>query len=348
MELDYIIVGCGLAGIAFCEQLRQHGKTFVVFDDTSQIATKVAGGVYNPVVLKRFTEVWRAQEQLDLAKPFYKNLEALLDTRLNHEFPVLRRIASIEEQNQWAVASDRPNLKKHLHPTLIKNDNKNIVAPFGFGKVLNAGKVDTKKLVSHYIAYLNNRGSFVGIHFNYSELESSGQGHHYGPYHAKCVVFAEGFGMKQNPFFNDLPLVGVKGEILTVRAPELRLSHAIKSSVFVIPEGNDIYTVGATYDWDDKTNTVTDKASEQLSKQLKELIICDFEIIDQAAGVRPTVKDRRPLVGIHGSQKNIAILNGLGTRGVMVAPMVAKQLFEMLEYGTPLDDEINIDRFRKL
>jgi glycine oxidase len=60
-ELDYIIVGCGLAGVSFCEELRAHGKSFVVFDDQSQQSSIVAAGLYNPVILKRFTAVWKAK-----------------------------------------------------------------------------------------------------------------------------------------------------------------------------------------------------------------------------------------------------------------------------------------------
>jgi glycine oxidase len=41
----------------------------------------------------------------------------------------------------------------------------------------------------------------------------------------------------------------------------------------------------------------------------------------------------------------LAILNGLGTRGVMVAPTVAKNLFNYLEKGEALDSEIDIKRF---
>ena len=45
-ELDYIIVGCGLAGIAFSEQLRANDKSFVVFDNQSQQSSVVAAGLY--------------------------------------------------------------------------------------------------------------------------------------------------------------------------------------------------------------------------------------------------------------------------------------------------------------
>ena len=63
------------------------------------------------------------------------------------------------------------------------------------------------------------------------------------------------------------------------------------------------------------------------------------------AGIRPTVKDRRPLVGRHSAHKNVYILNGLGTRGVMIAPYVASELFQFIENNKALDSEIDIKRF---
>ena len=72
MQVDYIIVGLGLAGIAFAEELRKNNKSFLVFEDNSQNSSLVAGGMYNPVVLKRFTPVWNAKEQLEIAIPFYQ------------------------------------------------------------------------------------------------------------------------------------------------------------------------------------------------------------------------------------------------------------------------------------
>jgi glycine/D-amino acid oxidase-like deaminating enzyme len=55
--------------------------------------------------------------------------------------------------------------------------------------------------------------------------------------------------------------------------------------------------------------------------------------MEHFAGVRPTVKDRRPLVGTH---EYSAILNGLGTRGVMLGPSMAKALYNAIENDIPL------------
>ena len=72
---------------------------------------------------------------------------------------------------------------------------------------------------------------------------------------------------------------------------------------------------------------------------------CNYKIIEQVAGMRPTVTDRRPLVGQHPKYKNLYVLYGLGTRGVMIAPYVANQLYKYIENGTPIDQEVSISRF---
>jgi glycine/D-amino acid oxidase-like deaminating enzyme len=48
---------------------------------------------------------------------------------------------------------------------------------------------------------------------------------------------------------------------------------------------------------------------------------------------------------MHPKYTQLAVLNGLGTRGVMIAPSMAKQLYNHLENQEPLDPEIDIQRF---
>ncbi|MFI0430462.1 NAD(P)/FAD-dependent oxidoreductase [Mariniflexile sp. HMF6888] len=345
MQVDYIIVGIGLAGISFCEQLKAHNKTFVVFDNASQQSSTVAGGLYNPVVLKRFTPVWKCKEQLDLALPMYANLEVELGVKLDYKIPVYRKFASLEEQNDWFSASDKPTLSEYLLPKIIKNDNKSIDAPYGYGEVLETGRIDVKTLIEAYKSYLLSHDLFVESVFEYDDLKIEADTIQYKNTIAKHVVFAEGFGVKQNPFFKDLPLVPAKGELLTIHAPNLKIDYVLKASVFLIPLGDDLYIVGATYEWKDLSSKVTDLAKEELLTKLEKLINCEFEVVNQVAGIRPTVKDRRPLVGQHGKYKNMFVLNGLGTRGVMIGPYVAEQLYNFIEKGMTLEKEIDIRRF---
>jgi hypothetical protein len=122
-HVDYIIVGCGLASISFCEQLRAHNKSFIVFDDKSQKSSVVAAGLYNPVVLKRFSEVWKSSKQLELTASLYSKIESDLNIKIDYKLKILRRFASIEEQNLWFNASDKPNLEPYLSTQLVKNNN---------------------------------------------------------------------------------------------------------------------------------------------------------------------------------------------------------------------------------
>ena len=153
--------------------------------------------------------------------------------------------------------------------------------------------------------------------------------------------------MHSNPYFNHLPLDGTKGELFIIRAPKLDLKVIVNTSVFILPLGNNLFKVGATYNWEDKTSIPTVEGKQELTDRIKEILNCDFEIVSHFAGVRPTVKDRKPLIGTNNIFKNIHVLNGLGTRGVMLGPTLAKLLFESIESGVPLPNDINIERYEK-
>lgn len=344
--LDYIIVGSGLAGIAFAETALQHEKSILVFDDHSWKSSKVAGGVYNPVILKRFSGLSGAQQQLDEMVSFYDAVEARLGKQFLHAMPLLRKFASVEEQNNWFAASDKSALAPFLSTTLVEKSFPNVDAPFGYGEVLQTGYVDTRNFVSSYQQYLKSNGMLADVTFRYESLEAENHISYQG-IEAKHIVFADGFGIRQNPFFSDLPLAGTKGELLLVKASGLPEDVLIKSDVFLLPLGDALFKVGATYEWSDKTETPTAAAREELVSKLGKLISCPYEIVSQEAGIRPTVQDRKALIGTHQDYGNVHLLNGLGTRGVMLAPLMAKLLFKHIDSGAPIPDDVNLNRFRR-
>jgi glycine oxidase len=347
MEVDYLIIGSGLAGISFAETCVQNQKSIFVMNDASQNSTSIAGGLYNPVVLKRFTKIWEAEAQLEISIPFYKRLEKKFNEKFLFEIPLLRKLNSIEEQNNWFTASDKPTLSNYLNTNLETLQNEFIANNYKFGKVNHTGFLDTKKLKDSYTNYLISENMYLEDTFDYSKLIIEENHIQYKNINAKQIVFAEGFGIHSNPYFNNLPLDGTKGELLIIKAENLNLAEIINSSIWILPIGNDLYKVGATYNWEDKTTTKTEKGKNELLSNLKELISCEFEIIEHLAGIRPTVKDRRPLLGRHYNHENLYILNGMGTRGVLFAPYLSNKLFEFIENNTELDNEISINRIYK-
>ena len=347
MKVDYIIVGLGLAGLAFCEQLIKGNKTFVVFEDSSQNATLVAGGVYNPVILKRFTPVWNAKEQLELALPFYNSIAERLKTSLDYKFATRKVFKSIEDQNNWFIALDKQQTAEFMNPKIIVEEIDGVLGDFGFGEVHGTGRIDTHQLVKSYRGFLEKKKCIQFEKFEYDKIQFIEDSIRYKNIEAQRIVFCEGFGLKQNPFFNYLPLNEAKGETITIHAPNLKIDFHMKSTLFVLPLGNDLYRVGATFDWSDKTSDPTKEGKKELVEKLKKTIDVPYIITNHNAGIRPTVKDRRPMVGLHSEHPELVVLNGLGTRGVMIAPTIAKQLFNHLEKDQKLDSETDIKRFHE-
>lgn len=347
--IDYLVVGFGLAGISFTEQLRKNNKSFLVISEEHNSSSVVAGGMYNPVILKRFTSPWNALPQLSYCIPFYKEIESRLNVSVLSPLPVLRVFGSVEEQNNWLIASDKITLSPFLSLNFKKNSNIYINAANNFGVVQKAGRLNVAKLLYTYRSDLKRKKSYLNSPFDYDILECNDDHYSYNNIVAKNIIFCEGFGLKSNPFFNYLPLNGTKGEVLIIRSEALQLESIVKAGIFIIPlEVDNTYLIGATYHWYDKSWLSTQDAKQELIDKLATVLLCDYEIIDQLAGIRPTVKDRRPLVGCHPKHKNMFVLNGLGTRGVMVAPTVSKQLFDSIEKDSTLDKEIDITRFKHM
>ena len=348
MKVDYIIVGLGLAGLAFVEEIIAAKKTFLVFEDDSQTSSLVAGGVYNPVILKRFTPVWNAKEQLAVALPFYKKIEDKLNIKIDEKFITKKSFKSVEDQNNWFGALDKPKLIDYLDPKLDNKNYNGVLADFSFGNVNKTGRIDTQKLVEAYREYLKEDNLIRFENFEHQELVINEDVLTYKDVTASKIIFCEGFGVTENPYFNYLPLNEAKGELITIHAPELNIDFLLKSAVFVLPLGDNLYKVGATFNWTDKTSNPSEEGKTELIDRLKKTINVPYTIVSQSAGIRPTVSGRRPLVGLHPKYNNLVVLNGLGTRGVMIAPTVAKNLFNHLENDESLDEEINIIRFKHL
>jgi glycine/D-amino acid oxidase-like deaminating enzyme len=163
------------------------------------------------------------------------------------------------------------------------------------------------------------------------------------------VVFADGFYGTANPFFMNVPFNPCKGEILVVKIPGLNLNSAIHKKVVLLPIGSDTYICGATYEWEDMSFHVSEKGRSELEKDLVTIIgkNYSYEIIDQKAGVRPAISDRRPVVGWHPVFNNIGIVNGFGSRGLMVGPAAVANLVNNLLDNEPILSDWNISRFKK-
>jgi glycine/D-amino acid oxidase-like deaminating enzyme len=344
IEKDYIIVGLGIAGISFCEQLEKHGKSFIVIDGGEEGSTAKSGGVFNPTVLKRFTAAWYASTFFPVAVNFYKHLSEKLQLKIFEETPVLRIFKSIEEQNNWSVASDKKELQQFLSSEFLKNTNLAIEAPLGYGRVLGTAQINANNLLSGYKNYLKSKDALLSEDFQHESIQQKEKSIVYKNITAKKIIFTEGSKVVSNPFFPKQAIIGNKGEYIIIKAPSLKLEELLKGSMYVIPIGNDEYKVGATYSRDDYSINPTTAAKEEILSKANTFIKCPFEVVGQTAGVRPTTKDHRPLLGSLEESPNLIFFNGLGSRGFLMAPLLSEILFKSLEDDVAIPQEMHIKR----
>jgi glycine oxidase len=163
---------------------------------------------------------------------------------------------------------------------------------------------------------------------------------------ASKLVFCEGVHIRNNPWFQWVKMAPVKGELILIHAPSLSEELILDKKVFVLPFGNQRFKVGSTYEWSDLTEIPTENGKLSITERLDKVIDCAYEIENQWAGVRPATVDRRPVLGAHPEYKNLFVFNGLGTKGVMLAPYFAREMLSMLTIKNfMVHAEVTADRF---
>ncbi len=349
MKVDYLVVGQGIGGTILTEHLINAGFKVRVIDDPSfSNSSKVAGGLYNPITGRKMVKTWNCDSLFDYLIPFYRRLEEKLDSDFLYDIPIYRPFYSHEEYNEWMGKSAEPAYNKYIDKIYGQSTfGKHLNDEYGGIMLKDSGYLDTLKMVNSYREYLLKLDLIYEEPFDYANLEVRDGEIRYGEIQSAKIVFAEGRLQSDNSWFNWLPQKPVKGELIWIKSEE-QIEYIYNRGVFLIPIKNGLCKVGATYHHENLDETTTEKAQSELITRLGRLIHFDYQIVDQKAGVRPATIDRKPFVGSHPKQKNVIIFNGLGAKGVSLAPYYANQLMSHLEKNSELDAEVNIERFFSL
>ena len=346
MTCDVIIVGQGISGSVLALAFIKAGyKVHVIDAPLLSSCSKVAAGIWNPVVFKRLTKSWLADDVVPELNTFYKYAEALLGVPLIHQRHILKSFTEEQEKNLWLKKAGTEN--RFLDP-LVYHDLKlteSDILP-DYSKVLQAGNLDVATFLEHTKNYLLAGNHLWEEPFDHAALEHAGTPISYKTLKASAIVFCEGHLVSKNPFFNDLPMKPAKGEVLTIQCEGLTLTQDIlNKGIFILPLGNHLFKVGATYEWENLDDLPTEKARAELVKKLDSVIHVPYRIMKQEAGVRPAVIDRRPVIGAHRELRNYYIFNGFGTKAVMLAPYFSEKFIKHYQSSTEFEAEINPNRF---
>lgn len=341
-NVDYIIVGDGYAALFFAHQLTKHNKSFVIFSEGKKSASQISAGIINPVVLKKFTTFWLAQEQLDFLKTSLNEIEKYTGTNYLIDAFIHRIFHDENEQKLWLKKSQSEELSEFLdesfkHLEGVKND-------FNSGMVNQSARLNVHGFFSDLLRFHESNAQLIKEKFNYNEVNAENST--YQNFQFKNIIFCEGMGVRNNPYFSDIPVIPNKGHHIRVKLSQpLQKDITIKKKHFLFPLNNGLHFYGGTYDREQLHEHIDHSAVGQLQKGLSEFYPSDFDVEEVHFGFRPTVKDRRPIVGRHAEHQNFYVFNGLGARGILNGCYFSKSLYDFIENKIDLPAEISLDRF---
>lgn len=346
-QVDVIVVGQGLAGSALGYCLLDAGCRIRIINQTkAETASRAAAGLFNPVTGRKMVKTWMADELFPAIAPFYRHLETVTRAHFFHPLPIYRPFLSPAEQTEWSIQAQQPGFQPYIREVHQQSRYGDMIHdPLGGILLQQSGYVDLPVFLSAMQQYFREQGVYQEAIFDVTQVRLTESGVTYGDIQAQQLIFCDGTEGDRNSFFQWLPFRPVKGEMLLIDT-EKKSKIVFNRGVFVMPFGSK-YKVGSTYNHQDLSFAPTSEGRATLEKKLGLLLKVPYRVVGHWAGVRPATQDRRPLIGRHPDQRALGIFNGLGTKGVSLAPYFARQFTQHLLEDISLSEEADIRRFER-
>lgn len=345
-EIDYLIVGQGLAGTLLAHCLMAENQSVrIIGDNYERAASKVAAGITNPITGRFFVKSWRIEELIPFADTFYEKLEEEIGVKFHYKKNMLRALDDAGAENDWLAKTANEGYENYLEEEANAEEFKGkIKEVYGFGEVTDVAQTNIPLLVKTYRDILDEKGLLLSEVFYYQQIEFENEAVLYKEFRAKKIIFCEGAKGVENPFFRYLPFRLSKGEVLIAHIPNADFKKMLKHHIFLVPLGENNYWVGSFYERDYLNDLPTEKGKKSLLENLESTIDMPFEILEHRSALRPTITDRRPFLGVHPEIPTLAIFNGLGTKGASLGPFFAKQMSDFLVHEKEVDWEVSVEK----
>ncbi len=348
-KYDYLIAGQGLAGTLLGYFLEKAGKrVFFVDKGHEGSASKAAAGILNPVTGRKFVKSWMVDQLFPFAERTYAEMTESTGVVFRHETNILREYSTPTQENNYMERSSYPEYAKYIVEPVDRGNYKGVLKQDrGTFEFKCAGRVDLNLVVTTFRDIWIKKDCLKAEPFEFDKLKILNRGIEYKNILADQVVFCLGAGAIGAPYFDYLKYEGAKGEIIKVKIPDADFRKIYKHGIFIVPLGEDRYWIGTTNQRYVHDTDTTEENKNFLINKLSSILSLPFEVEEHLAAVRPTVRDRRPLLGIHPDYQSLAIFNGLGTKGASLGPYFAKQMSELLLEDKPVSDAVSIERYPK-
>jgi glycine/D-amino acid oxidase-like deaminating enzyme len=348
MKYDYLIIGQGLAGSVMAYQLHKRGKSVAVIDEQKYpTSSRVAAGLANPLTGPRMAKTWKAELLFPYMENFYEHLQQETRGHFFKKHILYRPFISVKEMNDWDGRSEIPNDDPFIHKICEPGTHNTYIRdPFG-GVEVYAHTLNVRDFITEIRRFLDGTCDFYDSFFEEDKLEIFDNYVKYAEIEATNVIFCTGHSVVNSRYFGWLPMAPLKGEILEVKI-ESDFKTIYNRSCFIIPMENGRFKVGSTYDRQYQSQGITERGKNEICEKLEALCTMSFEVTHHEAGIRPATLTRRPLMGTHPVHKCLHVFNGLGTKGVTLAPFFSDHFVKSLEEGNYVEEEVDIKKYYSL
>jgi glycine oxidase len=327
MKVDVIIVGQGLAGSALSWILSWRGLKLMIIDRGETVtASKIAAGLMTPFTGRRqvisddFNEMWIK------VSAFYRRTEQKTGALFFEECG-MTRLFEDEEERKWFAEQRQEKYADQVEP--LKNSEGFVT---GY-RMRPAGRLHVSQYLRATRQYFQERNQLLEVELDTSQdirPELGGVSIPHLDIEAKTLVFCQGYQKKDNIWFSGIPNAPVRGDILRLRMPDHYQEGVIHRGVWIVPDGKGEFLAGSTYDRQNLRNVPSEAGRREIMKRLEDLVTGPTEVIDHQAAVRAGTRNRRPVSLFHKDYPSLALINGMGSRGSLQAPVVAQELSERL------------------
>jgi glycine/D-amino acid oxidase-like deaminating enzyme len=349
-KANVLIVGRGLAGSTLAYFLAEEGISVDIIDrELDQTSSKIAAGVIKPVTGRRIVKTWNADTLIPFAVNFYNNIQTNVESSFFRKTKLLQVFSSVSDKNNWIARSVDSEVKEYFSNIVNPSESgKFLKSPYGGVYLNSCYRLETVLFLKEIMVLNNQYVNTIKEDFTFKNLKIEGNYVSYKNIKYRKIIFCEGFEAVKNQFFKDVPFAPLKGEILKIKFSDEIEDKIISSGIYIVPVGNKTAIAGATYDWNDLSSGTTADGKQKIVDKLKQILTLPYQIISHKAAHRPTVQDRRPVIGLHNNFPSVGIFNGLGTKGVLLAPYYAEQLAAHIGRGHKIENEVNVRRFEAL
>ena len=355
-EYDVIIAGAGLAGACAAFELARDRRVLLLeAEEPASGASGIAAGIANPLPSLWAKPVWRMEEAVDALDALLA--EANAEDLVRRE-GLLRPASDARQAEVFALTANRlPEHATWLSADEVVEAYPDVLAPEGALWNQTACVISIPDLVRRLIRKAVDRGAGLrtgSILMNWSsggdrvdvKLKSKDTPSDKNET-LSCGRLILCLGREYVDFrpLLRLRLHQVKGQLVRVARPHTLgpIPHMAGKGYVLVEK--DSLVLGSTFEHQFCDIDPDPSRSNEILSTVSAMIpaLRDAQILEERAGVRVTVPGiRLPMVGPMPGEERVWIFTGLGSKGLLMAPMLSRELPRYLEQPESVPGDVRV------